>query len=335
MLDVNREDPYVANGAKRELAARVWYPASLKVGQTCKPADYASPAVWKYFSELLAVPTFPVITNSCLDAPVANGVHPVIVVTPGFTATFTDYTFLTEDLASRGYIVVAVAHTYETTAVELTDGRLAKSVVGSHLGGPVLRDDRSLSTAVYARLLDLKFVVNELERLNARHDSAFAGKLDLTRIAIAGHSLGGLTAFLGIEFDPRLKAAIIMDGLIPTASPSNTNKPVLLLGAGRDRWEPSECRMWDGLGGPRLAINLRETEHVALGDWIWLTKDAVKTGPMGPEKTMTAVRDYVAAFLDAHLRGIREDRLLAGPSADYPDAAVFTQNQRLCANQAP
>jgi dienelactone hydrolase len=336
MLDSSREDPYLANGAKRELAVRVWYPASLNANQGCKPAEYTSAAVWKYFSQLVGVQAFPVTTNSCLDAPVASGAHPVVLFTPGFTATFSDYTFLTEDLASRGYIVVAVAHTFETTAVELNDGRLAKSVLGSHLGGPMQADGQSLSTAVYTRLLDLKFVVNELERLNARHDNAFAGKLDLTRIAVAGHSLGGLTAFLDIELDPRVKAAIIMDGLIPTASPSgSTNKPVLLLGAGRDRWEPTECRLWNNLAGPRLAVNLRDTEHVALGDWIWLTRNAVQTGSMGPEKTMAAVRDYIAAFLDAHVRGMTPDRLLTGSSADYQDAAVVTQEQRLCANPAP
>jgi dienelactone hydrolase len=335
MLDLTREDPYLANGARRELAARVWYPATLNSSQNCKPAEYTSPAVWSYFSQLLGIATFPVTTNSCLDAPVASGAHPVVIFTPGFTATFTDYTFLTEDLASRGYIVVVVAHTYETTAVQLSDGRIAKSVLGSHLGGPIQGDDRSLSTVAYTRLLDLKFVVSELERLNSRHDTSFSGKLDLSRMAVAGHSLGGLTAFLDIELDPRLKAAIILDGLMPTASPAGTNKPVLLIGAGRDRWEPTECRFWNNLAGPRLAVNLRGTEHVALSDWIWLTRNAVQTGPMGPEKTMSAVRDYIAAFLDANLRGMTPDRLLAGPSADYPDAAVFTQQQRFCATPTP
>jgi hypothetical protein len=43
--------------------------------------------------------------------------------------------------------------------------------------------------------------------------------------------------------------------------------------------------------GPRLAVSLQGTEHVALSDWIWLAKDAVQTGPMGPQKTMSAVRD--------------------------------------------
>jgi len=73
---------------------------------------------------------------------------------------------------------------------------------------------------------------------------------------------------------------------------------------------------------------------VALGDWIWLVRDSVKTGPMGPEKTMAAIRDYIGSFLDHNLRARTLDqtreRLLTGPSADYPDAAVTTQEQPLC-----
>jgi len=69
------------------------------------------------------------------------GPHPVVVFTHGYTGTFTDYTFLFEDLASRGYVVAAVDHTYEATAVEFLDGRLVKSVFGSHLAENTLRRD--------------------------------------------------------------------------------------------------------------------------------------------------------------------------------------------------
>jgi hypothetical protein len=80
-------------------------------------------------------------------------------------------------------------------------------------------------------------------------------------------------------------------------------------------------------------VSLQATEHVALSDWIWLAKDAVQTGPMGPQKTMSAVRDYVAAFLDRTLRGEPADPLLRGGSPNYPDAEVTLQDQALCGKQ--
>jgi len=330
LTDPTREDPYLANGTKRELAVRFWYPASANSVLDCKPADYAAPAVWRYFAQLAGVLPFPVTTNSCRNAPIADGVHPVVLFTPGYTATATDYTFLLEDLASRGYVVASINHTYEATAAELANGQIARSVVGSHLGGPVRRKDWSISSALGVRLLDLKAVLNEIERLNARHDNPFAGKLDLAKIVIAGHSLGGLTAFLGTEVEPRLKAAIMLDGFVPDALGSASRKPVLIVAAGRERWNPQECHLWSNLQGPRLAVNLRGTEHVALSDWIWLTPNAVQVGPMGPERTMAAVRDYVAAFLDANLRDEPAAPLLTGVSATYPDAVVTTQDQSLC-----
>src|SRR5262249_4668064 len=129
LSDPQYADPYLANGSARELMVRFWYPAAARTD--CARADYASPQVWDYFSGLLegALPHVP--THSCLDALVDAGEHSIVVLTHGFTGTYTDYTFLAEDLASRGYIVVSVNHTLEATATELAGGRLEKSVYGS------------------------------------------------------------------------------------------------------------------------------------------------------------------------------------------------------------
>ena len=328
--DASRPDPYRSDGSKRLLGVRLWYPVSSQSNQTCQSAEYASSGVWKYFAQLVGVRTFPVATNSCMNAAVAEGIHPVVVFTPGYTGTYTDYTFLMEDLASRGYVVVAVNHTYEATAVQFADGRVVRSLVGSHLGGPVPRDLRSLSFAVDVRLRDIKFVLTQIARLNSRRGTPFVGKLDLSKVVVAGHSLGGLAALLTNQSDPHVKGAILIDPVLPDVLTTRITKPVLILAADRKQWTANECRLWSHLQGSRLAVSLQGTEHVALSDWIWLTPDALRTGPMGPQKTMSAVRDYVAAFLDANLRGEPADPLLNGPSSIYPNADITTQKQALC-----
>jgi dienelactone hydrolase len=328
LVDTTRDDPYVANGAKRDLLVRFWYPAS--VDQGCKPAEYTTPRVWNYFSQLVGVSLPQVKTNSCLDAPIIEGAHPVIVFTHGYTGTFTDYTFLFEDLANRGYVVASVNHTYEATAVDFPDGRFVKSVFGSHLGKTVRNDEQALALAVSVRLSDLKFIVNELERLNASAESPFGGQLDMSRVAVAGHSLGGLTALLDLEQEPRFRAGIFIDGVVPDSLFSATKTPVLILAAGAEQWSDDECRLWDELRGPRFAVNLRASEHVTPSDAVWLVKGVIKTGPAGTEKTIRAIRDYVAAFLDVNLRGKPSDPLLTGPTAGYPDADVTTQTESLC-----
>jgi len=327
LRDPGRNDPFLANGAARELLVRFWYPAS--PGQNCRRADYASPRVWSNFSRLLGITLPHVTTNSCWNASIADGVHPVVVFTHGYTGTFTDYTFLFEDLASRGYVVASVDHTFEATAVEFPDGRLVTSVFGSHLANTMSADEDAMDFAVSVRLRDLEFVVNSLELLNAGGHSQLAGRLDMSRLALAGHSLGGLTTILGVEQEPRFRAGVILDGVVPNSALSGTETPMLLLAAGRDIWSADEDRLWSGLRGPRVAVNLRGAEHVAPSDAVWLAAGAIKTGTMGPDKTVAAVREYVAAFLDTHLLGRPLHPLLIGPSSEFPDATVTTRKESL------
>ena len=261
---------------------------------------------------------------------VAGGAHPVVVFTPGYTTTFTDYTFLMEDLARRGYVVASVDHTYEPTIVEFPDGRLIGSAVGSHFGNTWRLDDDTLSVVIATRQADLSFLVGELDRLNATSGSPFGGRLDPARIGIMGHSLGGVAALSALQQDSRFKAAVLLDGAIADESVMPTDSPTLILAMGRARWEENECGLWNNLAGPHLAVNLRGDEHLTASDAVWLAKGAIQTGTMGPERTISAIRDYVGAFLDANLRGKPVDPLLTGPSSKYPDAVVITEDQQLC-----
>jgi len=332
LVDATRDDPFLDNGTKRELMVRFWYPAFL--GRVaCKPADYTPRAVWNYFSQLMGLPLPAVTTNSCLDAPVSEGAHPVVVFTHGYTGTFTDYTYIFEDLASRGYVVASVDHTYEATAVEFPGGRFVHSGFGSHLGGPLLENEEALALALTVRVNDLRFVADELERLNELGSGPFAGKLDTNRIALAGHSMGGLAASLGVQRDRRFRAGIILDvhdGDVPEAVVKATATPMLILASGRTQWTANECKLWNSLRGPRFAVNLEGAEHLTTSDAVWLARGAIKTGNMGPEKAIAAVRDYIAAFLDTNLQRKDSDPLLTGPSLDFPDAAVTTRTQSLC-----
>jgi predicted dienelactone hydrolase len=327
-IDDSRVDPYRSDGTKRELMVRFWYPTPGNAA--CTPADYTSAGVLSQFSQLLHVTLPQISTNSCLNAPVATGAHPLVIVTPGFTGTFTDYTFLTEDLASRGYVVVAVDHTYESTAVEFPDGRIEQGKFGSSLTRYTRSDPQALAFAVSVRLADLRFVVDELTALNGAGDAAFAGKLDLARIALAGHSLGGLTAVRGVEKDARFRASISLDGFVPDGLTPPTTKPVLLIRAGNNPWNENECHLWSALRGVHAAVNLKGAEHIALSDAVWLGSGTIATGPMGIEKTITAIRQTSAAFLKAAFSGASVDGPAFQSLMNDPDAVLTMQGQSPC-----
>jgi acetyl esterase/lipase len=180
------------------------------------------------------------------------------------------------------------------------------------------------------RLLDLRSVLNELERLNT---TGTLGELDLSRLAVMGHSLGGLAAIGSVAQERRFKAAVVIDA--PLTRPSaviGTDKPVLILAAGREQW--SSIASCGAMCAVPALVHLRGAEHLTLSDAVWATKDvpefAPQTGTMGAEKTVGAIRDYIAAFLDTALLRKPKSSLLNTPSSSYPDVAVITQKQSLC-----
>jgi dienelactone hydrolase len=322
LADTNYRDPYTPSGAARELMVRFWYPATLT--GSCTPAPYTSPAVWSYFGTLLGVALPQVSTRSCLDASVAAGAHPVVVLTHGFTGTFTDYTYLTEDLASRGYIVASVNHTYEATATELADGRLEKSVYGSYLSRDTRYDADSVAQAISVRLQDLRFVLDKLTVLNHEAGGPFLGKLDLDRLALAGHSLGGLTTLQVLAREPRFKAGVVLDGAVTGRATPVVRQPVLALLAGDAHPDPDECRTWSALQTPPLAVRLPGVDHVALSDAAWLAGSALATGTRDPARLLSDTRRSVAAFLDATLQGSSAEHTRGKIKRSIPDVSVIS-----------
>src|SRR5262245_23925883 len=116
LSDPGRNNPFLNDVSRREVLVRFWYRAP-RPGP-CTPAPYMLPRVSRYLSEKLGISAPELRTNSCYQAPVLSGRHPVVLASHGYTGMLTDYTFLFEDLASHGYVVASIAHPYESTAVE-------------------------------------------------------------------------------------------------------------------------------------------------------------------------------------------------------------------------
>ena len=103
----------------------------------------------------------------------------------------------------------------------------------------------------------------------------------------------------------------------------------IIVAMGRERWTDDECRLWSNLQGPRLAANFRGAEHITPSDAIWLARDGIQTGSLGPDRTIEALRDYTAAFLDSSLPS-RENPASAGTATERPNVTVITRGQPLC-----
>jgi pimeloyl-ACP methyl ester carboxylesterase len=153
----------------------------------------------------------------------AGAPYPVLLLSPGNEMNSGLYSFLIEELASHGYVVVALDHPYESRAMLLSNGRTAASSQAPwpplappagptpDLGSPYAKVYRE---RVEVRALDARFVLDQLAKLNAE-SAAFARQLDLSKAGIIGHSIGGVAAGRACQMDERFRVCVNLDGVAP------------------------------------------------------------------------------------------------------------------------
>jgi len=268
------------------------------------------------------------MTHARLDASVLaprHG-HPVVLFSPGAGAMRESGTSLVEDLASRGYVVVTISHTYDSQIVEFPGGRLELSML------PDKPTDAEYEAILRVRRDDTRFVLNSLSTLPPGLQRA----LDLSRIGMFGHSLGGAAAAAAMARDPRIRVGADLDGS-PVGDVVHTGltRPFLLMasaGHGREN-DPDWAEFWSHLRGWRRELNLRGSGHQTYTDLGQLAPQLIKALPIPPEvvdglrndigtinagRAVAIQRAYLAAFFELHLRH-RDDHLLDGPSRRYPE----------------
>ena len=129
LKDVSRPDPWAAGVSARELMVSLWYPATPSDRQRARYMTPAESGLQLTSRGLTGVPRdalSTVRTNAVTDATPAGRQRalPLVVLSPGFTNSRSTLTALAEDLASHGYVVAGIDHTYESFATAFPDGRV-------------------------------------------------------------------------------------------------------------------------------------------------------------------------------------------------------------------
>jgi dienelactone hydrolase len=143
--------------------------------------------------------------------PAAGNAYPLIVFGHGYTLTPATYARLLRAWTEAGYVVAAPVFPLENAAAP---------------GGPNESD-------LINQPEDMSFVITTLLALNVRTNGLLYGKIDSSRIAVAGHSDGAETA-LAVAYDhrfrdPRVRAAIVLSGgALPGMGPFPRSGPPLL-----------------------------------------------------------------------------------------------------------
>jgi pimeloyl-ACP methyl ester carboxylesterase len=218
-VDPNREEVLTpASTDHRNVVAHVWYPAE---PNSLPPATYVPDHV-----DLRRVFRGPegrawpqVRPAAAADAPVIrNEQFPVVMFSPGNQMLSALYSFLLEELASRGYIVVGIDHSFDVRAVRLADSSIVTFAAGAwpkagRPDGPTPNSSdpsaRFYRERVAVRTADIAFALDQLQRPAL---GQLNGRLDLSKIAVVGHSIGGVAAGEACRLDRRFIACINLDG---------------------------------------------------------------------------------------------------------------------------
>ena len=310
LIDRSRTDPFEQDGSYREVPVHFYYPADSAEGET----------------------------------------FPLVVFSHGAFGYYQSNSSTYMELASSGYVVAALDHPHHAFFTEDTAGQKVivdpgffQTAIASN-GDP--NDNAEANFSLYREWMDLRtadmnFAVDTLEAAgtSGSFDSAWflpadnadtilsvLKTVDLTKIGLMGHSMGGATAVqLGRERDD-ISAVIDLDGTMLgeytgvengklTVREETYPIPVLEF----NNWETYNDRKEYLAQGGRYpndelirgaaegyAVTVRDTQHMDFTDLPLLSPFLGKmlgSGERGCEETMTLVNGLVRDFFNHTLKG--------------------------------
>lgn len=363
-VDSNREEIFTPDPSDvRQLLVQAWYPAEPPAG--AETATYWEDAhtSGSLMAGLIGMPAFLfdhlslVKTHTYPDSPVAPGEssYPVLIFSHGYNPGMVSQNSVQmEELASHGYIIFSISHTYETLVSIYPDGEvvpysddqqaaLYTELVQNPLFEKIAAStDEDVRGALFRQIVanspvanqslniwtkDTIFVLDELERLN-NENSRFSGRLDLSRIGIFGMSFGGATAGQVCLVDSRCQAGVNLDGLQVGSYLEDVilDRPFMVMYSESNKG--MNDFMLEKVTGSAYSATVAGAEHFNFTDFTIISPLFQMVGFLGPidGRLMADITSaYVLAFFDKHLKGM-DAPLLGGSTPDYPEVTFEVKN---------
>ncbi|KAA8897795.1 hypothetical protein FN846DRAFT_225910 [Sphaerosporella brunnea] len=320
----------------RKVVVQGFYPIS-KPDSKSTPVHYAPPLTLSLLETEYQIPPgtlSPLLTNSYFQStpkPAGQHLTPLLFST-GMGMPRCLYTTFYEQLASEGYFVVAIDHPYDAAIVEFPGGEF-KPVYSSIPNTTEANFESVVEKYLSVRVADAKFVASQLKLLPASY-------LDLSRLGMFGHSLGGAASAGAMVSPSPIKAGINLDGTIflyNKTSVTDYGRKFLLMGTGVHNSTGDETT-WGAFEKAQKGwireIAMQGFTHgtytdigsvvLALGlDKVLDMKDLQgEIGTVKIDRARELITTYVKSFFEFALDGQKEG-LMGGPNKKYPEAVFI------------
>lgn len=303
----------------RRLNVQVWYPA--RPGSKSASAPYV-PEMREVRADLRRaepkiVPTLDSLhAGASWSAPPMRGLRfPLIVFSHGMNTARYFYTTLLQDLASHGFVIAAVDHPFWSITESFPDGSGVSSRESMTSRDQLTSDriDGLMQGGVTTMAGDQAFVAYHI----AAADPRIRELVDMRRVGVMGHSMGGMAATEACWVYRVFKACASLDGLIwahegnsPAGEqPNQVARTFLLLLSSQflpPDLSPAAARYRRAWRDPRLCV-LPRSRHNSASDLPLLRGTTPVAGELDPGTASLAVRRAALLFFTAALSGSPAD----------------------------
>ncbi|MBI9013060.1 MAG: hypothetical protein JEZ08_12580 [Clostridiales bacterium] len=287
----------------RELPIQIWYPAD--------STEDKSPARWMidgkettraFASSFHMLPFMMdqlnhVKTHSYEDVVMTEGEFPIVVLSHGWSSFRNLHLNFAEHLASNGYIVIALDHTYGAAITRLQDGRVIT------MDKSLLDNDDILKYAdelIETYRDDIERVIDEIPKLNQNHP-ILKNHLEMDKLALLGHSTGaGACVLYALEND--VDAIIGLDAWVePIEIDKTLTVPNLFFRS--EAWSESN----NNQNLSKVTETIYEVNNANHQDFTLVHKFSPILELIGytSDDSQTMQEEYILEFFDHYLKGRR------------------------------
>ncbi len=277
----------VDSDRNREMDIDVWYPVAAD-------AKDGTPNEYELGGSFASLGKFP--SPALRDAtPDVSRPWPAVLFSHGFGGVRFQSYFLTEQLASHGFVVIAPDH----------PGNRIQDV--SDLG-----NDAAVAQSAVDRPIDMMFALELVEAGKA----CVEVELDPDRVGITGHSFGGWTTLETTRREPRMKAAFpLAPGFRSGATPDMVEEisvPLLFFGGTEDHTTPFDANQqapYDLASAPKHLVRIEGAGHLDFSNLcdVAVAKAFINDGcdptKIEPKDVQSRVSTISTAFAHLYIAG--------------------------------